>query len=144
MKTKHSPDFKRDFYSFLYKTQLNSYVCASSSYTGTNNICLRETASCSLHKACYTACSVFTTCSNNGYIKQLFCISPLLKGKELSGDALEKSGCTPVPPTAVTKTPSLALSRVVCVRGAHNVFEMLNYSTLISLVFTQQLTIWLF
>lgn len=77
---------------------------------------------------CCAAYSVFAICSNNYYIKQLFCIGPSFKKKELSRDALGKSNHIPLPLMAVAETPSPALDTVVCARGAHKVLEMQNYS----------------
>lgn len=87
-----------------------------------------------LHKARCAAYSVFIICSNNGCIKQLliFRTGPSFKEKEPStgkeGDALGKSGHVSFPPVAATKMPALALGTVACARGAHFIFEMLNYS----------------
>lgn len=77
---------------------------------------------------CSPAYSVFTICSNNYYIKQLFCTGPSFRKKKLSRDALGKSNCVPVPLMAVAETPSPVFSTVVCARGVHKLFEMQNYS----------------
>lgn len=70
---------------------------------------------------CCAAYTVFTICSNNYYIKQLFCISPSFK-KKLSRDAEGKSNRVPVPLMAIAETPSPALGTAVHARGAHKVF----------------------